>query len=349
VLLNDGDLTFAKLRFDPRSLQTLKADLSSVADPLARALCWAALWDLTRDCEMPTREFAELVARHAPGEKDSLLVERVTSQARSAIDLYGDQDNRSTARERLHRVADEQANSHTLPTELRLIWARILVATATSEESLRKVEAMLDGSESIPGIDVDTDLRWLILGQLSEEGHADAALIQATMAADPSDIGRRRGTACLAARPTATAKEEAWQRVVDSTAPMPAAWKGATDGELSIASMAAILRGFHIGSVGVAGMMAHGPRPELLRPYVKRYLDALPAMWAERTIDEAEILTECLYPNYLVDDQVIAAIDRALEEGDLPGPAVRILREGRDGSLRAQRAREVDRAAGAVS
>ena len=87
----------------------------------------------------------------------------------------------------------------------------------------------------------------------------------------------------------------------------------------------------------------------MLRPYVQRYLDALPAIWAERTIDEAEAFTECLYPNYLVDDQVIAAIDRALEEGELPGPAVRILREGRDGSLRAQRARELDRAAGAVS
>ena len=66
VLLNDGDLTFAKLRFDPRSLETLKADLSNLADPLARALCWAALWDLTRDAEMPAREFLELVARHGP-------------------------------------------------------------------------------------------------------------------------------------------------------------------------------------------------------------------------------------------------------------------------------------------
>ncbi len=346
VLLNDGDLTFAKLRFDPRSLETLKADLSKLADPLARALCWAAMWDLTRDGEMPAREFVELVARHAPAEKDSLLVERVTSQARSAIDLYGDPGNRTTARERLHQVAVAQANNPALGPEMRLIWARILVATAASEESLAKVAAMLDGSESIPGIDIDTDLRWLILGQLSEEGHADVDLIQATMASDPSDIGRRRGTACLAARPTAAAKEEAWERVADASAPMPAAWKGATDGELSVASMSAILRGFYIGSVGVGGLMAHGPDPELLRPYVQRYLDALPAMWAERTIDEAEAFTECLYPSHLVDDRVVAAIDFALEAGELPGPAVRILREGRDSTLRAQRAREVDRAAG---
>jgi aminopeptidase N len=110
--------------------------------------------------------------------------------------------------------------------------------------------------------------------------------------------------------------------------------------------MAAILRGFYIGSVGVGGMMSHGPDPELLRPYVKRYLDALPAVWAERTIDEAEMFTECLYPSHLVDDSVVMAVDLALEGGELPGPAVRILREGRDGTLRAQRARELDAAAG---
>ena len=332
VLLNDGDLTFAKLRFDARSLQTLKTDLSNLADPLARALCWAALWDLTRDGEMPAREFVELVARHAPTEKDPLLVERVTSQARSAIDLYGDPDNRTAgpgAAAPGGRRAGEQPRR--CPSNCGSSGHASWSPPPPLKTRSRRVAAMLDGSESIPGIDVDTDLRWLILGQLSEEGHADAALIQATMAADPSDIGRRRGTACLAARPTATAKEEAWRRVADSSAPMPKAWKGATDGELSVASMAAILRGFYIGSVGVGGMMAHGPRPELLRPYVKRYFDALPAVWAERTIDEAEIFTECLYPNYLVDDQVVAAIDRALEEGDLPGPAVRILREGRDG------------------
>ena len=346
VLLNDGDLTFAKLRFDPRSLETLKADLSNVADPLARALCWAAVWDLTRDGEMPAREFVELVARHAPGEKDSLLVERVTSQARSAIDLYGDPANRNTALERLHQVAAAQVNSQALAADLRLIWARILVATAASDASLARVAAMLDGGERIAGIELDTDLRWLILGQLSEEGKADAALIRATMAADPSDIGRRRATACLAARPTAAAKEEAWRRVADVSAPMPAAWKGATDGELSVASMSAILRGFNIGSVGVGGMMAHGPNPELLRPYIQRYVDALPASWAERTIDEAAAFTESLYPSYLVDDRVVAAIDLALEGGAIPGPAVRILREGRDSTLRAQRAREVDRAAG---
>ena len=122
-----------------------------LADPLARALCWAAMWDLTRDGEMPAREFVELVARHAPAEKDSLLVERVTSQARSAIDLYGDPaqpERRARAPPPGRRR--RRSTPPTSPPELRLIWARILVATAASEESLAKVAAMLDGRRQHP-------------------------------------------------------------------------------------------------------------------------------------------------------------------------------------------------------
>ena len=228
MLLNDGDLTFAKLRFDDRSLETLKTDLSRLADPLARALCWAAMWDLTRDAEMPAREFVELVARHAPAEKDSLLVERVTSQARSAIDLYGDpaqpdcgaraspSGRRGPGR---HRRALRRAAADLGPHPGRRPPRR--------PESLEKVAVdARRARDAITGIDVDTDLRWLIVGQLAEEGYADDALIQATMASDPCDIGRRRGTACLAARPTAAAKEEAWQRVADPSVPMPDGLEG---------------------------------------------------------------------------------------------------------------------------
>ena len=172
---------------------------------------------------------------------------------------------------------------------------------------------MLDGQRHASrGIDVDTDLRWLIVGQLAEEGKADVALIQATMAVGslatsdavaaprawprgpPRPPRRRRGSASPIraprcpppgrARPTASSRWHRWPRS---------------------------FAGFYIGSVGVGGMMAHGPDPELLRPYVTRYLDALPAVWAERTIDEAEMFTECLYPSHLVDDSVVMAVDLA--------------------------------------
>ena len=53
LLLNDGDLAYAKIRLDERSLATAVGGLSRLDDSLARALVWGATWDMTRDAELP--------------------------------------------------------------------------------------------------------------------------------------------------------------------------------------------------------------------------------------------------------------------------------------------------------
>ncbi|MBM3704181.1 MAG: aminopeptidase N, partial [Actinobacteria bacterium] len=49
LLINDGDLSYGKIRFDGKSVKTLIAKLSGVEEPLTRALCWSATWDMLRD------------------------------------------------------------------------------------------------------------------------------------------------------------------------------------------------------------------------------------------------------------------------------------------------------------
>ena len=112
---------------------------------------------------------------------------------------------------------------------------------------------------------------------------------------------------------------------------------------------ATLMAGFVVGSSLVAGFQTRSDDLSVLAPYVQRYVDVLPEFWDNRSIDEAETFTECLYPRYLVGDEVVAIIDRILEEGSLPSPALRTLREGRDGTLRAQRAQEYDRASAAAT
>jgi aminopeptidase N len=128
-------------------------------------------------------------------------------------------------------------------------------------------------------------------------------------------------------------------------APIPSEWAAVVDPEPSLSALATFMAGFGVGSSVEGGFMYRGRDPELLRPYVDRYIDALPEVWANRTIDEAETMTELLYPRFLVDDSVVAAVDRALADPRLPSAARRILKEGRDGTVRAQRARAVDAAA----
>ena len=58
VLVNDDDLTYAKIRLDERS-QRDAGQRGAAGSPTTcpRALCWAAAWDMARDGELRARDF----------------------------------------------------------------------------------------------------------------------------------------------------------------------------------------------------------------------------------------------------------------------------------------------------
>ena len=344
VLVNDLDLTFAKLRFDERSVRTLLDHLSALDDPLARALCWAAVWDMTRDAELPTRQYVEIAGRHARREDEPALIERVLTQAIAACDQFSEPANRERVRALLHAAAREQVDSLPADSVTRLSWARCLITTSQDEADLDLLEALIDERERIDGLPLDTDLRWLIVARLATAGRYDAAHIKAELRRDPTDFGRRHAAASLSARPDVTAKADAWQIITEPARPVPDSWKDVIHVPLSLATTAAIMRGFAFGAFVEGGFHRPG-QDELTRLYVSRYLESAPRMWAERSIEDAEEFTESMYPRYLTDDSTIAALQQAIARRDLPGAARRILQEGHDGTLRARRAREADAAA----
>ena len=348
VLVNDDDLTFAKLRFDDRSVQTLLDGLSRLDDPLARALAWAALWDMTRDAELPAQRYVEIVARHAPAEQEILLVERVLGQAVAAIDQFAAPEYRHTAMRRLHDVAREQLNSVQPGTDLQSAWFRTTAATAEDDVSLERLQAVLEQRAEVPGLSLDRELRWLLVGVLAAQGVFDADRINAEVQSDPTDIGRRRGAACLAARPLAEAKEQAWGIFIDPDSPPPAAWRTALDRRISLSTLATIMAGFGVISTPVAGFL-RGRDRDLLRPYIERYAQYLPDLWEHRSVEEAETFSEILFPRLFPDDDTFAMVESLLGNSALPPAAIRILREGRDGLHRARRAQDADRSAATSS
>jgi len=319
LLLNDDDLTYAKVRLDARSLATLADHLADIADPLARNLCWAATWDMVRDAELPTRRYLALVLAHAPAEADDSTLGRLLGQAATAVDVYGDPANRSAARARLAAAARAGLDRAEAGTDRQLIWARHFLSVADSADDLAYARAILDGAVEVPGLAVDTDLRWQIVMALASVAADDGgALVESELERDPTDIGRRRAASARASRPTSEAKATAWARVTDDTS-------------LPLATLRAIVGGF-----GVVG------QDELLSPYVEPYFAALGRFWEERTRDEALSLVRGLYPATLVGHSVVAATDRALAGEGLPGPLRRILLEGKDAMERALRARAAD-------
>ena len=320
VLVNDDDLAYTKIRLDERSLDTLEAHLSDIVDPLARNLCWSATWDMVRDAELPTRRFVALVRAHAQSEADDSTLSRLLGQASIAADAYGDPANRTPTRVGLAADAHTGLADAEPGSDRQLIWARHLLSVADTREDLTFARRLLDGSVEVPGLKVDTDLRWLIVGTLAASGvHDGHALITAELKRDPTDIGERRAASARASMPRPEAKADGWAR---ATSP-----------------------GVHLAiSRSIAGGFWQYGQDNLLEPYVSIYFDSVLDWWAQRGREEALGLANGLYPRTLVEPEVIEATDHALADEGLPGPIRRILLEGKDSMERAVRARAADTA-----
>jgi aminopeptidase N len=317
LLLNDGDLAYAKVRLDQRSVDTLMTSLGRLTDPLARALCWGAAWDMTRDAELAARRWVQLVAEHADGEGDVGILTNLLQRAEAAIDRYGAPDNRAHARTLLAQRARKALDGAVPGSDEQLVWARAFASAAQTPEQRAEVRALLDGSSSVEGLAIDTDLRWHLLTALAAMGDASTDDIDAELRRDPTDLGARRAAAARAAQPLREAKEAAWTALLE-------------DRTLPLATMRATVAGF-----------SQPGQSELLAEYAQRYTDVLPDIWAQRSPEEALLLTGGLFP-VPISEQSVAVADRALELAAVPSPGRRIVAESRDATLRALRARAVD-------
>nr|AHE14614.1 aminopeptidase N [uncultured bacterium] len=323
ILLNDDDLTFAKVRLDDRSLATLTGAIGEFTDSLPRALCWAAAWDMTRDAEMPTRDYLELVMNGIGRETDIGVVQALHRQVSSALRLFADPAFRPEGLRRWARFAWEQLQAAAPGSDHQLAWMRAFTSVAGEEENLAVLRGLLEGSRTVEGLVVDTDLRWALLQRLVACGAASTAEIEAELERDPTAAGQRHAAATRAARPTPETKEEAWASVVDSD-------------ELPNAVSAAVIAGF-----------MQADQRELLAPFVDRYFDSIVDVWAKRTNEIAQQIVIGLYPALLVDQSTIDRTDAFLASAD-PVPALRrLVLEGRDGVARSLRAQACDRAAAA--
>ena len=318
LLVNDGDLTFAKVRLDARSWKSVTEHIGELDDSLARAVIWGAAWDMTRDAEVSTGEFLTLVLSGVQKESDVGVVQGVLRQLRAAIDQYAAPEHRDGY---LHTLADatmEFSQAADAGSDHQLAFTRTFAAAATSPEQLAVVAGLLDGTLMWPGLAIDTDMRWFLLEQLVSAGLRDLDSIAAELVRDDTATGRRNAAMARASRPSHEAKELAWAEIFNRT-DLPNA----------------------IVEANIGGFVQPGQR-DLLAAFVDRYFEELPAVWEKRSMEIAQSVTMGLYPSFVVTDKVIEATDAFLA-GDLNSAPRRLVSEGRDGVLRAMRAQARDR------
>jgi aminopeptidase N len=318
-LVNDDDLAYAKIRLDQRSLATALDHPRGFVDSLPRALVLGAAWDMTRDAEMRPRDFVDLVLASLPGEDNSTMLRTVLAQLRTTLELYVAPDHRTeavaSATERLRALVEAAEPASDAQFQLLTTYA----AVQPGGDHASWLHGLLEGSQSLDGLAVDTELRWTLLIALARVGAATVAEVDAEHRRDNTATGRERAAQAKAAMPTAQAKADAWRAGVEE------------DG-LPNSVLQAVAAGF-----GAA------LDDSLLEPYVEKYHSMLDSVQDKGSHAITEIIVTGFYPMALADQRLLDATQQWLDtHTEAPAALRRLVVENRDPVARALRAQARD-------
>ncbi len=327
ILVNDDDLTYCSIRLDPDSLQTALSRIADIADPLPRTLAWSAAWEMTRDAELKARDFVALVISGVHSESEVGVAQRLLLQAQTALSSYADpvwaaENGWPAFGDALLDLARESQPG----SDHQLAFVNALCASVLSPNHIAVLETLLDNEPAavnMPGLVVDTDLRWRIVTALATAGVIDAdgvetPFIDAEAERDPTAAGGRHAAQAAAARPQLAVKEADWQEVIE-------------DDTLANATARSIVTGF-----------VRPGQHELLKPFRDKYFEAISGVWARRSSEVAQTVVVGLYPSWDISQEGLDAADAFLADPDVPPPLRRLVLEGRAGVERSLRARKFD-------
>ncbi|MYY06256.1 MULTISPECIES: aminopeptidase N [unclassified Streptomyces] len=298
VVINDEDLTYAKIRLDADSWNTALGSLSGIPDALTRAVIWNAARDMVRDGELPPATYLEAARTHLPHETDLALLQGVLGFADTwAAGRYTAPDDRPAALATLTALCRDlirRTEDGTRPG-LRLTAVRHLIAAATQPDT---IQGWLSDDTVPGGPELDPELRWRILTRLAVLGATDETAIAAALEADPSATGQEGAARCRAALPTPEAKAAAWHAMF-------------SDDTLSNYLFTAVAQGFW-----------QPEQTDLVRAYVPRYYPDANRLANRRGPAIAEAAGAHAFPVHAIDTDNLRLGEEALTDRTLT-PALR--------------------------
>jgi len=317
LLINDRDLSYAKLRFDDRSIATLKKYLGRLNDPLARALSWAAIWDMHRDAQISSADFIEVALSGLAGENDDAIVNIVIGQLGTSVEGYASDANRNKYREKLATGFWNLMQASAPASDLQLLYSRAFAANAHTPEQIKNVRGLLNGE--VKGLKVDTDRRWDFLIALTERGAATEAELDAELASDNTTSGNLAYQSAKAATPNSEAKAYAFNTVMSQ------------DAQTSVRTSL------------VAGFQRPIQR-HLLEPFVDLYFENLLSEWESKSYEGAAKFVTGMYPSWIISQVTLDKTNAWLNGVGKDAPAVlrKLVKESQDGVIRALKVQALD-------
>ena len=319
LLINDHDLSYGKIRFDERSIATLKAHLGKLNDGLSRALCWGAAWDMLRDAELSASDFIDIAIAGLPGEDDITTVTALGNQLLSAVEIYSADKNRDSNREKIAGVLSALLDKAAAGSGHQLQFARTFASLAHTPAQTARIRELLDGK--LDGLVIDADLRWHFVLCLVERGASNQQEIDAELKRDNTLTGQLAHERCVAAFPNKEAKEAAFKRATE-------------DESISNWSRLSAIQGF--------GRPLHRQFHEA---FIDRYFDLILETYNTKSYEVSTSIIDLLYPIYVISQSTLDKTNTWLNGAGKDGhPTLRRhVLEAKDSLERALRVRAQDK------
>jgi aminopeptidase N len=312
VLPDSGDETWAKLVLDAQSLAEAPRILSTLEDPLARAVIWGALRESLLDSRLDPRRYLDIVEAALPGESDIAIEAILRDEQRHGTSTLGVYFGHPDQRARVTQVAQTILDASEPSSNRQLLAARAVIGSTDDPDLLR---SWLDG-KAPQGLVSDEDLRWRLTRALCELGVFGADEIAAERQRDPSSQGSLAALMCSASIPDAEVKSGLWQTLM-------------TDETLSNYELFAL-----------ADFFFRPSQAELVQPFVPRFFAELPAMPKSRSGLMAERFAMSLFPRHAVSRETVDLAERMIADESTSHQIRRSVADSADDLARALRSRE---------
>ena len=318
LLINDHDLSYGKIRFDERSIATLKSHLGKLNDGLSRALCWSAAWDMLRDAELSATDFISIASAGLPGEDDVTTVTALGNQLISAVEIYASDKNRDGLREKIANVLSDLLDKAEAGSGHQLQFARTFASLAHTPAQTARIRELLEGK--LAGLVIDADLRWHFILNLVERGASSQDEIDAELKRDNTLTGQLSFERCVAAFPTMDAKETAFKRATE-------------DDSISNWSRLSAIQGF-----------ARPGHRKFHEAFIDRYFALILDTYNNKSYEVSTSIIDLLYPAYVISQSTLDKTNEWLNGAGKDGhPTLRRhVLEAKDSLERALRVRAID-------
>ncbi len=260
VFANDQDFAYGRFLLDPASRAAVMSRLGDVHDLFLRTLLWGSVWDSVRQADLGPRDYIGLAQRLLPAETDPSLTASILSHTATALHRYVYARTRTELAPAFERMAADRMLQDR-DQDLRITWFRALGNLAETPPGLARLEALLNGRLSVPGVELRPLDRWRLVTALIALGDPYAQeIFEAERARDPGGDGPEYAYAAEAARPDAASKGKYFEDYLHN-ASRPEDWIAQS-----------------------LGAFNYWNQSDLTKPYLKTALEELPEIKRNRKI-----------------------------------------------------------------